>query len=263
MSEWIRLLDAVHLISQELGGDKTAKKAIVERLKGNSIRAKCWWHASGIDIGKPYIGSHTYQHKKGEKAPSPEAFNEWYRNQTLPVVSDTRVGDGFATDAFMMMDGELGGSFWKAVCKKDLARWDWSTGFCIGTGLPPIQILVLDEKNEKKILKLPARIFALGVELKRSNVEKIIPDSKSSPVQKIELTPDLSKRGRPRNNSWGHWVGELILLHEKNRLEYMSATSIVQKIDATLEEEGFPAQAPSSAHPIVVTVLEHLRKRKK
>lgn len=48
-TEFISALDAVHLLSAHLGGDKLAKRAIIERLMDGAIRSTCWWWAHGID----------------------------------------------------------------------------------------------------------------------------------------------------------------------------------------------------------------------
>lgn len=245
--EWISALDAVHLISSDVGGDKKAKKLIAERLSDGAIRAKAWWSAQGLDIGKPYVEPiYTAEWKEGQPQPKIDhrKWLEWRMTATKPQVSDRNIGDGIALR--VSDTPNLAHGFWRGATKEDRKRWDWATGFFLITIRSPTQ-------HDKKLSSLPTRLFALGVSFERSDITRIVAQQENNSAQK------RTNKGRPPSPKWAPWVAELIALNEETNITTLNTTKLIEAIADRMSEKGINEMPISSAHAMATSIQKALK----
>lgn len=256
LNEWVSTLEAVHLIAPRVGGDKAAKKAIVERLRDCSIQARAWWVAQAIDIGRPYVEPVlSVEWNDGEQPPEMTSsdWQQMRRSKSKPVISQTRVGDAQAFD--VRENPMLGCAFWRDMKKADLRRWDWTSGFCLASYPAGTVFTQCEIENYQR---WPIRMFALGVEFSKSDIKKI--------AARVEVQPQqlpFSARGRPPSSRTANWVAELVLLHSEEGIELLTASGVCQQISERLARQGLQELSPSSAQPIAKRVIEALRSKPK
>ena len=243
------MLEAVHRIAPRVGGDRQAKRAIVERLRDCSIEARAWWIAQGADIGRPYVEPVlTIEYDESEPPPTSADFDRMRRFKSMPKISRAKIGDGLAWSVHR--DVMLGGALWIGATKEDLRRWDWRSGFCIATFSPGARP---SDRGSVEIGELmPTRLFALGVELKESDVLKIVGSHETAATAQ-------TTRGRSPSSRTGDWVAELLLLNDSEGIAYLSANEVYERVANRLADRGVPELARSSAYPIIQTVLKRLR----
>lgn len=248
-SKWITAVDAVHLLSPTLGGDKKAKKAILERLYDNSIKSTAWWLGYGIDIGSTHNSSpvlQTFDSEDDFVELSASELRELMKRKTQPNISSTRAGDHLVQH--LEQGPILGGLLWSNIAEADLERCNWSTGFFIATGRGKEQMAFFGKSGNN--VKHPKRLFALGVQFEEDDVLKIIGDS----------VPDRPKRrARKKSADWEDWIAELVLLeHEGGITVTATADSIIKIIAARLSERGIETLDRSTTFKPAKRVLEVL-----
>lgn len=220
--EFVEALEAVHLLSPMLGGDRAAKRAIVERLQDGAIRSSCWWLAEGIDYGHPYLSpAITVEWDEGDAPPAfdAQAYKKLRMEVTRPKVSSSEYGDGLATHVSPLGEAHLALGFWTRVKKSDLRRWQWSEGFVLA--------------SEDRGHTFPIRSFALGVKFAKEDIMAIL-GSKLLAVPKDRQ----ETRGRKRSDHWPTWIAEVIALHDDGDLMGLSATKLITEIEGRLLRKG-------------------------
>ncbi|WP_156420704.1 MULTISPECIES: hypothetical protein [unclassified Sphingopyxis] len=243
--EMIGALQAVHLISPYVGGDRAAKRAIVERLVDCSIKADCWWCAIGIDVGRPYVEPQLVV-EWDEEEPAPVITDDYWHKlrveKTRPVVSSTQYGDALAVS--VSPPGMLGGAIWKDIKKSDLKRWDWYNGLIIVSYPAGASDMV------KNAPQLPIRVFALGVRFAKEDILKIVTGSIEPQANKKS-----KKGGRKPSSLWPDWITELLICYHDTGFEGISANRLVEIIDTKLAEKHDLPLARSTAYPVAQAAI--------
>tara|TARA_A100001391_G_scaffold205351_1_gene205277 strand:- start:1958 stop:2893 length:936 start_codon:yes stop_codon:yes gene_type:complete len=232
-SFWVTPLQAVHLLSPQLGGDKAAKKAIIERLLDSAVETRAAWFAFGVDLGEPYVPAvYTYELEDGEIPLVPPSSREMAA-LSKPKVSATRFGSGFALSVEKV--DIIGGVFWGAAKKKDIKRWNWREGLLLVT--LPAGSWADEAVPHSMSQKFDMRMFVLGAEFKKADIEKIV-SFPSSPVTTVNTGAAPEKRGRKLSDGWPDWVAEVVLMHHEGKLERLTATKLIATIDERLASAG-------------------------
>lgn len=259
--EWIEPLEAVHLLSSSLGGDRKAKKAIAERLRDGAIESVAWWMAIGADVGAlPYFEpAIVAQVDDGEEPPSWSASEiaEIRRLKTRPKISFTEVGDGLAIETWAGPTRDsflLGHDFWTSSRKEDVDRWNWTTGFFLMSS--PAGEWVSSKVGKSFTEKFPMRQFVLGVKFRRTSIESIL----GATVATAPLVPpSQSVRGAKQSETWPQWVAALAcLVHEGTT--FRSGNDIVEKVADLLAEEGLPHPTRNTVRAAAMATFAALRR---
>ena len=264
--QWVRLKDAIGLISSGVGGDKKAKTTIANRMRDGTLEANYLWVAEGADIGNPV------RYRSFEYDPQDMEALKFARSDaamwqmTVPTVSDTKVGSGLALFVTPCPKGPtiIGGGFWQSGSvpnwKSDIKRWDWASGLVLVTRPPAI---LSKNPNVDIIHKLPIRLFAYDVRVNKSQLVAIC-----NTTSLVEKPPARrSKAGRNRDpNGWGPWIAEAINLERNGPIPLsMSAHAFNLAIHARLQAlvlEGKIETAgldPDSTYDTAGSLLKHLR----
>ncbi len=257
--EWIEPLEAVHLISPKLGGDRKAKKAIVDRLRDDAIRSTAWWLAIGADVGRPYAEPILVADiEDGDENPlwSAARINQIRQAQTKPTASTTQVGDGMAVQVF---DGVknlllLGRQFWKSARRQDLRRWDWADGFFLITR--PAGDGPSGEVENGFGAKFPVRTFALGVRFCRADIERMLGEPANSAIP-AQSPPET--RGAKQSQSWPNWVAALSVLVDDGQ-KFVSARALVRKVADRLDEDNLPHPSDNTVYAAAQAVFAALNR---
>lgn len=243
-AEFISALDAVHLLSAHLGGDKLAKRAIIERLMDGAVRSTCWWLAHGIDYGRPYLSPPiVFEWEEGEARPdpSPNEMEALRIKSTRPRISDAKYGDGLALTVTSSGSPQIASGFWSQVRKSDIRRWRWAEGFVIAT--------------EKRSESMQLRTFALGVKFAKDDVLAIVGQSASQPG------PEKVSRGRKLTEIWPDWVAEVITLNCRGEIDGLTANALYERVADELALKGRSCPSKDTvyrtAQAIVARVNEH------
>ena len=252
-SDWIKAIDAVHLLSKSSGGDKRSKKLILERLKDGGISATAWWVAHAVDVGRPYnrfpeLGEYDIN----EKIPvvTPAETEAILMEKTKPVESNSRYGDhlAFSVSSENII---LGGAFWRCIDLNDRVNCNWSDGFFL------TKYSASKKTNPKdpwaKFHKYPTRMFALGVHFHKPDVIKML-DLHANIIS--EKKP--SNAGRKMSEKWPFWVAEVVLYHHENGLSGLTATKLIDVISERSSIKGFSIPSANTVRPTVVKILEFL-----
>lgn len=136
---WVTALEAVHLLSPEIGGDKIAKERIAERLRDGALKSTMLWMAGGVDLGSllPQRPSLDLSPQDLAKRALPENFAYFKRERTIPELSETKFGAGFAdfVTPHTSKRASVGLAFWNfsntETWERDQKRWNWSQGLFV------------------------------------------------------------------------------------------------------------------------------------
>ncbi|MDC0886223.1 hypothetical protein OAS19_00315 [Altererythrobacter sp.] len=255
--EWISALEAVHLLSPKIGGDKKAKKALVERLLDSAIHCTAWWLAKGYDVGQPYIG-------QGVTLPddfaslSEAALHDLTVEQSQPVISETKFGTNYALS---VRAGNIfiGGQFWNLATKEDREQWSWANGL-FKCSYPNVEAIAgFGEPLGPNSPKSRIRLYALGVHFHRPHVLGIVAKSAGEPAR-ADTKP--SNAGRKPSELWANWVAEVIWLQDNEDIEKFSANKLKDRIEDIAAKKGVLIPAPSSVYPAAQRVLSLLKEKR-
>lgn len=267
--EWVRLSEAVCIISPHVGGDKKAKTTIANRMRDGTLDASCLWMAEGVDSGGCVPNrSLRYDSENIEAAKHARSAHEIWE-MTVPTVSETDYGQGMAryVTPYSNRPMRLFGGFWKRALasnwKNDVKRWDWASGLVI-IGLPPA-VITKSPKVDLRV-KLPSRWFAYDVRVDRSQLDAIY--GSISAISK----PDVkrSKAGRKRDpNGWGHWIAEAIKLERAGAISIsMNANAFNDQVHEQLDQLIFAGKIQTKAldrdstYDLANVIINHLHEHK-
>ena len=210
---WVSALEAVHLLSPEVGGDKIAKEQIAERLRDGALKASVLWMADGVDFGSLLPQRPVPELSPEEAArrilPENVAFSK--RERTVPEISEKKFGSGFAhfVTPHRSKRASLGGAFWNfansETWERDQKRWNWSEGLFVVSQEP---IFKVAPKGTPLKYKFGRRLFVYGLELLRSEVLALIP-RKSPEASGLPVIPPPVKR-RAQKYDWEELMTELV-----------------------------------------------------
>lgn len=243
--EFITALDAVHLLSVQLGGDRRAKRAIIDRLMDGAIRSTCWWFAHGIDYGRPYLSPPiVFEWSEGEARPdpSPHELEALRIEGTRPKVSNKACGDGIAFTVSPAGSPRLELGFWSQVRKSDIRRWKWSEGFVIAT----------ERRSEAQL-----RSFALGVKFAKEDILAIIGTPPNLPQQ-----AGKSSRGRKLTELWPDWVAEVISLNYCGEIGDQTANRLVEIVADRLAKKGLDCPSKDTVYPTAKAIIRRIREHR-
>jgi hypothetical protein len=210
---WVSAIEAVHLISRSVGGDKKAKSAIAERMFDGSIMPHALWMSEAANVGEPYLHrSLTYPEDWTQ-----DRIKKW-RNEnailmkirmTAPFQSDEKTGSGYAYMVKVSPERKLfvSSGFWKLSedPKRDQKLWDWGEGMVVVTKPP------LGELNPSPRLmeaEFGRRFVAFGLHFKRSDILAIVEPSRD--VSFSTPSPQPVKLRRAGKHDWEPVLLDLI-----------------------------------------------------
>lgn len=210
---WVSALEAVHLLSPEVGGDKIAKERIADRLKDGALKANVLWMAGGVDLGSllRQRTSPELSLKEAALRALPENFDYYKRERTVPEISETKFGAGLAdfVTPHRSKRASLGRAFWSfadtETWDRDQKRWNWSEGLFVVSQEP---IFKVAPQGTPLKYKFGRRLFVYGLELRRSEVLALIP-RKSPEASILPVTPPSVKR-RAQKYDWEELMTELV-----------------------------------------------------
>ena len=264
--QWVRLKDAIGLISSGVGGDKKAKTTIANRMRDGTLEASYLWFAEGADIGDPIRYQPIEYDPEDKEAVKFARSDAALWQMTAPSVSDTKVGSGLALFVTPCPKGPtiIGGGFWQSGSvpnwKSDIKRWDWASGLVVVTRPPAI---LSKNTNVDIIHKLPIRLFAYDVRVNRSQLLAI-----SNPISLVgKSLKSRSKAGRNRDpNGWGPWIAEAINLERNGPISpsisaHAFNLAIHERLQALVAkgEMESPVLDPDSTYDTASSLLKHFR----
>jgi hypothetical protein len=254
--EWITALEAVHLLSPMIGGDKKAKKALVERLLDSAILTTAWWIATGYDVGPPYVA------KLGElpddhASLSTAQLHDLRVEQSKPTVSETLAGPNHAL-SLSAGNVIIGGQFWTLATKQDREQWDWSNGLFKYSYPAAYTTEGATKLVDRHSLTARMRTYALGVHFHRPHVLDIVAERNGEPA-KASSPP--SNAGRKPSYLWANWVAEVISLQDDEAIENFTANQLKERIEKIASEKGVPIPVSSTVYPAARRVLRLLQEK--
>lgn len=181
--EWIDPREAVHWLSQRIGGDAAAKSAIAERFRDGAIECSIVWMSQGPDIG-PVSN----------------------RRPRFPVLSSKPSGTSWVTPINRGSKPlKLGGALlrfsddWDA----DQKRWDWQRGIFIFSNNLTSIVRVNEIPIEERKSQLRYRLVVSGIRFSSKDVKRIVEGENPNSV---EADGSTGKRGRsgPRRKKFNY-----------------------------------------------------------
>ena len=263
--EWVKLKDAICIISAAVGGDKKAKMTLANRMRDSLLDVNCLWMAEGADVGAPYASKSFEYDIDDTKAAMYAQSRQGQWERTAPTVSDSKVGSGFARYVTECGDEptQLFAGFWHGGSvsnwKNDVKRWDWSSGLILVTRPPAV---ITESPKFDLRLTLPARWFAYDARVNRSQVEVICNLSSIAPRASVKA----SKAGRNRDpNRWGVWIAEAIKLERSGGISVsMNANAFNEAVHNRLDELVIAGKIEpkllerKSTYDLASVIIEHL-----
>ena len=257
--DWIEALEAVHLIAQQVGGDKQAKKAITQRLIDGAIASRGWWFAQAVDDGGDLAVLLLNHTKKISTATSPLSAHELLEHRieaSKPIVSETTTGTRFARSV-RGNHVPLFPAFWSLVTKSAAKRWRWDIGLFL-VERPGLRDVV--PVGKALVPDFPRMIwYSLGVEFSKADILKIV--SAESPAPGPAAQPDsmpARRRGRKRGDFWPDWIAEVVLLHHEEGIGTLGPSQLIDKIADRLMRKDKHEPAYNSVYETAERILHVL-----
>lgn len=208
-AEWLSAIEAVHLISPSIGGDKKAKEAIAARLHDGVIIPRALWTAEGANLGEPFVTRSLEFEDEREMGAvnNPDALTI---RMTAPQETLNKAGSGYAYRVNLSEKRaiRLGPAFWARSVnwKRDQKRWEWGKGLLMVTTEP-----LGDLHPNPRIMEAQwgLRNVAYGVQFKRSDIIAIV-NPASIAEAKIEKREPL--RRRASKHDWDPVLIDLIAI---------------------------------------------------
>lgn len=211
---WIKAIEAVHLISRDIGGDRAAKAAIAERVWDRALKVSTEWLAMGADVGglpikRPTLSSTSFGTRYAE-----------YVSSETQSDKPALLGHAFALHS---SDHDA-----------DFKRWDWAYGLFVST-----QAAAVITKSQKTPLraKLPHRIVVYGARFLRREILAIVGKSDDAPVDAPKATSKAE--GRKKRTIWNYApvIEQFRALIEAGEMKNIYGPLTARGVKAAIEEE--------------------------
>ena len=251
--DWIPALEAVHLISAKVGGDKKAKSAIIHRLQDGAVNSTALWLAHSYDVGVPYLSKsmafNEEEFSRYVKLSKAEQHDLWVEH-TKPKISHN-MGPEWAqrVDSGDLM---IGGAFWKMGTAKDRDRWDWALGLFVSAYMSPEEVRCRAIGQDFRGPGM--RMVAFGVHFHKPDILNIVGSPEPVAAPKV-----ASNAGRKRSELWPRWIAEVIILHEDEGIERLTANALVEKVRDRVSIKGGDIPTERTVFETAKEILEFLK----
>lgn len=122
--DWIRAIEAVHLVSSKTGGDRTAKQIITDRMRDEALMISADWIAIGADVGPI-------------PTDAPEQSKSKFGMNYAEILSPRPLRKGQVRKGRVMLGGAF--SLHSHDWEKDLKRWHWGWGIFVASRPPAVK----------------------------------------------------------------------------------------------------------------------------
>ena len=210
---WVSAIEAVHLISRSVAGDKKAKAAIAERMFDGAITPHALWMSEAANVGEPFQHrNYTYPEDLAQdqiKKWSEENALMMQIEMTAPRQSDVKAGSGYAyvVDISPKRTILVGSGYWKLSgdLKRDQKLWDWGQGMVVVTR-PPLGELHPSPRLMEA--EFGTRFVAFGLHFRLTDILSIIQPLTEAPLSAQSSQP--VKLQRARTHDWNPVLLDLI-----------------------------------------------------